>query len=1260
MRVKALRGLTQHLRKSIVFLLTSAMMMGAFAATANASMNDFRGLSFFSNAVRFGQTVLRNEISQERPAELTTQAEPDKAVSPTQLARHNQAVYPWAVKDSNNLTAQEEDRDGNYNLPGDTIRHTITVGNDGNDEEGTLKNVTITSVLPDGVTLDLAGNNTVQRLFVGDDNVEEWRAQTATYTTATRTLTITVASNLFKDDEFVVRFNVTIDSDTYNETLISTNEVSGNQYIGGRKGDHFSITILDELEILPDLFHGELNTVIGSALTTAAAAPYRTVSGIGASETIGHAYLLRNAKLPNGNLSLDGTVIWRNMNVVFCAYTLDPDLPRPGDPLYNLIPWNEIPGAWSITIPDEHEVMVGDIIWVRMWDPSTDRYLDELRYEIFSHNVDFIDEFGGNEVDSQTIFGWEQTHFGVTNQPPPVRPRSLMLVQEPTIPPMDNHTLLGWFNDPVAGNTAWNFTTDTVNGNITLYTRWQADKLEPIGDDDFVVTIISDAEGGVTNAGATIKYTVTASNNLEWSLLEGAVMTVVLPEYATFEPGSVEIDGITSSYMFDPVTRVLTVVLGNIEGIGSKEITYQIKVNSDAHGEELKTSVVVAGTCAASGAAVSDSAVLTITVTPKSVAPTIDPITEGDRTVTGTGVPGAEITVTWPNGSESDPVKVDPDGNWTVDVPSNMNLIEGDKVNAVQEEPNKYPSDSVEVTVGAGSRPPINVSVEKTSNVIDGKTSVGQEIIYTVIARNNGPYGSLWRDAVMTDEIPAGVTLDVSSVRINNNTPTAGDVSFTNDTLTVNLGSIASGEFVTVSYTVEVNAGTYGATITNRATVNGKDGNSDNDVKEYGETTIVVNSPPVEINLAFIGYYLYNGNVLSTSIHWQNLKEGDMVDWDAVDAAYAEWVANGGLVPRRETWQTSGYASFTFADYAALGFGDFNLGQLENYYLAYFVSPGYILSPVEVNLGFIGYYLHEGRILNTSFYWQTLKAGDVIDWDAVDAAYANWVAQGGFAPCSGLWRTSGPDSFTFAYRAPLGFGDFNLGQLETFYIAHYVSASHTPVIVSDTAATCTIDGLLLIICDVCDIEMIRAVQPAIGHEYKTVTIDATCETAGSITVTCNREGCDYEDVTKIPATGHEWGVWVVTIPPTATTPGEETRACTICGNLETRAIPQTGQPIEVSIGFIGYYLHNGRVLSTSIHWQTLLKEGDMIDWDAIDAAYADWVARGGLMPCREIWQTSGSNPFTFGYRDPLGFGDFDSGQLENFFQVHFVSPGYIL
>jgi len=105
-----------------------------------------------------------------------------------------------------------------------------------------------------------------------------------------------------------------------------------------------------------------------------------------------------------------------------------------------------------------------------------------------------------------------------------------------------------------------------------------------------------------------------------------------------------------------------------------------------------------------------------------------------------------------------------------------------------------------------------------------------------------------------------------------------------------------------------------------------------------------ITSDPIVVNLGFIGHYLHDGRVLTTSFYWQTLNEGDMIDWNAVEAAYAAWVANGGLAPNvANGWQSSGFAPIFFADGAEIGHSDFSFDQLEGYYRAYFVSAGYVL-----------------------------------------------------------------------------------------------------------------------------------------------------------------------------------------------------------------------------------------------------------------------------------------------------------------------------
>ena len=107
---------------------------------------------------------------------------------------------------------------------------------------------------------------------------------------------------------------------------------------------------------------------------------------------------------------------------------------------------------------------------------------------------------------------------------------------------------------------------------------------------------------------------------------------------------------------------------------------------------------------------------------------------------------------------------------------------------------------------------------------------------------------------------------------------------------------------------------------------------------------VIPPADPIVVDLGFIGHYLHDGRVLTTSFYWQRLNEGDLIDWAAVEAAYAGWVAEGGLAPDTTGgWRSSGFAPIFFADGAAIGHGDFSFDQLEGYYRAYFVATGYTL-----------------------------------------------------------------------------------------------------------------------------------------------------------------------------------------------------------------------------------------------------------------------------------------------------------------------------
>lgn len=122
-------------------------------------------------------------------------------------------------------------------------------------------------------------------------------------------------------------------------------------------------------------------------------------------------------------------------------------------------------------------------------------------------------------------------------------------------------------------------------------------------------------------------------------------------------------------------------------------------------------------------------------------------------------------------------------------------------------------------------------SIEKTANV---KTAnVGDTLTYEVTLSNNKAASSAWKEVVLTDAIPDGLTFADGSVYADNK---VAQYSFENGLLTVELGDIAAGQTVTVTFKVTVNNDMYNQTIYNTAVAEGKNGIvKDKDGKETGK-----------------------------------------------------------------------------------------------------------------------------------------------------------------------------------------------------------------------------------------------------------------------------------------------------------------------------------------------------------------------------------------------------------------------------------------
>ena len=110
------------------------------------------------------------------------------------------------------------------------------------------------------------------------------------------------------------------------------------------------------------------------------------------------------------------------------------------------------------------------------------------------------------------------------------------------------------------------------------------------------------------------------------------------------------------------------------------------------------------------------------------------------------------------------------------------------------------------------------------------------------------------------------------------------------------------------------------------------------------------------------------------------------------------------------------------------------------------------------------------------------------------------------------------------------------------------------------APTCTEKGTLTKTCSRCN-DVVTEEIPALGHEFaKDYTVDkkATCTEEGEQSKHCTRKDCNgKEDIQKIPALGHDY-VSKVTKEATCTEKGSITKTCSKCGDIITEEIPALG------------------------------------------------------------------------------------------------------
>ncbi|MDR2023331.1 MAG: Ig-like domain-containing protein [Hungatella sp.] len=189
--------------------------------------------------------------------------------------------------------------------------------------------------------------------------------------------------------------------------------------------------------------------------------------------------------------------------------------------------------------------------------------------------------------------------------------------------------------------------------------------------------------------------------------------------------------------------------------------------------------------------------------------PVINVVYEKDKRVTGTGIPGSEITLTFPDDIVVEGIIVNEEGKWLVAVPETVNLRYNRKLNATQKEPDKTISKEYTETVRKRG---LKTSVIKSWRNKNGKSfSVPYDIIqFTVIVKNDTLSTGPWKQVVAVEELHEDLSFVKDSVQIDGEAAEEGmevnqyQYNRESHTLTINLGTLDPGKGKNIIFCAQI------------------------------------------------------------------------------------------------------------------------------------------------------------------------------------------------------------------------------------------------------------------------------------------------------------------------------------------------------------------------------------------------------------------------------------------------------------------------
>lgn len=356
--------------------------------------------------------------------------------------------------------------------------------------------------------------------------------------------------------------------------------------------------------------------------------------------------------------------------------------------------------------------------------------------------------------------------------------------------------------------------------------------------------------------GDTLVYTITVGNTEGAdAAVKNAVVSDILPQHLSFVYGSVQIDNEHSDYSFDPASGDLVIPVGDLAPGKSRTVSFRCLIKDTAYGQTLEN------TAAVTADNTSDPVSSTATTSVEKGKAAFSATKTVDKKEAKVG---ETLTYTITASNEKNATAVVKNAVVSDTLPAGLDFIQGSA--AVDGESAKYTFEDGSLTMNLGDLQPgeakrvtfqavVNknaygqnlqntaiirsdddsvltpsdpgVPVEKgkpelssVKTVDKTEAKVGDTLAYTITAENGKNATAPVESAVVRDALPEGLSFVHGSVLLDGKT-TAYAYDAETRTLSVMLGTLASGESHKVSFAAVILDSAYGKDIRNTAVVAG-------------------------------------------------------------------------------------------------------------------------------------------------------------------------------------------------------------------------------------------------------------------------------------------------------------------------------------------------------------------------------------------------------------------------------------------------------